>query len=257
MSLINLESVSKYFNNFPKSQKHALESALGKAAVLEFTLQIEKGERVVLLGPSGCGKTTLLRMLAGFIPPDEGRIFLNGALVAEDGNIIKQPEERNIGMVFQDLALWPHLSVRGNIELGLKAHHIPTGERTERINEILTLVEMQNYINAKPAELSGGQQQRVASARALALRPQVLLMDEPLSNLDLELNIKLRKEIVKLQVALGFTLLYITHDIEEAVDIGTRIVIMRQGRIEQIGQEKEAREYFKRLTQVAEERSLL
>jgi len=238
MKPIELQSVSKYFNK--------------KSAVLDFSMQIEEGERVVLLGPSGCGKTTMLRIVAGFIPPDEGSIHIDGKLVAEHGHILKQPEERSLGMVFQDLALWPHLSVRGNIELGLKAHGISRHDRVRRVQEILNLVEMLDYISAKPSELSGGQQQRVALARALALRPKLLLMDEPLSSLDLELNIKLRKEIIRLQNALRFTLLYVTHDHEEALDIGTRIVIMRRGRIEQIGQEKEVREYFKRIARLAE-----
>jgi len=235
MKLIDVQSVSKYFNKRP--------------AVFDFSLQIEEGERVVLFGPSGCGKTTVLRMLAGFIPPDEGRILFDGQIVAEQGRNLKEPEERNLGMVFQDLALWPHLSVRGNIELGLKAHRIFAPDRAARVHEILNLVEMLDYADAKPSELSGGQQQRVALARALALHPKLLLMDEPLSNLDLELNIKLRKEIIRLQNALAFTLLYITHDSEEAVDIGTRIVIMRQGRIQQIGKEREVREYFTQLSQ--------
>jgi len=238
MKLIDIQSVSKYFNITP--------------VVIDFSLQIEEGERIVLLGPSGCGKTTMLRMIAGFISPDEGRILLEGQVVAEHGRNMKEPEERNLGMVFQDLALWPHLSVRGNIELGLKAHGISSGERIRRVHEILSLVDMSDHINAKPSELSGGQRQRVALARALVLHPKLLLMDEPLSSLDLELNLKLRREIIKLQQTLGFTLLYITHDREEAFHIGTRIVIMRQGKIEQIGQEKEVRGYFTRLAQLAE-----
>jgi len=233
MKPIELESVSKCFN--------------GKSAVVDFSIQVEKGERVVLLGPSGCGKTTLLRMLAGLLAPDEGRIFLDGVLVAKSGRILRPPEERALGMVFQDLALWPHLSVSGNIQLGLKAHGLPGRDRALRVGELLELVEMTEYADAKPSELSGGQQQRVALARALALRPKLLLMDEPLSNLDLELNIKFRADIIRLQQATAFTLVYITHDPEEALDIGTRIVMMREGRIEQVGKEKEVREYFEKI----------
>jgi ABC-type Fe3+/spermidine/putrescine transport system ATPase subunit len=137
-------------------------------------------------------------------------------------------------MVFQDLALWPHLSVSGNLEFGLRAKGIPAQDRKHRVQEMLRLVEMEEYVNAKPAELSGGQQQRVALARALILRPKALLMDEPLSNLDEELNRRLRKEILHLQETLGFTLLFVTHDRQESAELATRIVVMRSGRIERI-----------------------
>jgi len=246
VKLVSIESVSKYFNRSRKDP-------FGKAAVSDFSLDVEEDERVVLLGPSGCGKTTLLRMVAGFLPPDEGRIVIDGNLVAEYGRTLRQPEERNLGMVFQDLALWPHLSVRGNIELGMKAHGISVHDRVLRIREILELVDMADYAHARPSELSGGQQQRVALARALSLRPKLLLMDEPLSSLDVELNIRLRREIMRLQKALGFSLLYITHDLQEALDMGTRVVIMRQGRIDQVGRENEVRQYFKRLALDANE----
>ncbi len=234
MKLIEIKSVSKFFSKKP--------------AVLDFSLDMEEGERVVLLGPSGCGKTTVLRMFAGFIPPDDGSIFIDGQLVAERGRILKQPEERNLGMVFQDLALWPHLSVRGNIELGLKAHGISTHDRVRRVHEILSLVEMLDYVEAKPSELSGGQQQRVALARALALHPKLLLMDEPLSSLDLELNLRLRKEILRLQQALDFTLLYITHDRDEAFDIGMRVVVMKAGKVQRVGPIADVKEYFRELS---------
>ncbi|HID30848.1 MAG TPA: ABC transporter ATP-binding protein [Desulfobacterales bacterium] len=157
-------------------------------------------------------------------------------------------EIRNLGMVFQDLALWPHLTVKGNLEFGLKAKGVPKREREQRIHEILRLVQMKEYIHAKPAELSGGQQQRVALTRALVLHPKALLMDEPLSSLDLELNILLRKEILRLQNNIGFTLLYVTHDREEAFDIGTRVVVMKDGKIERTGPVEEVREYFSKLS---------
>lgn len=212
MKIIEFNSVSKSYND--------------QVVVRDFSLAIEKGERVVILGPSGCGKSTVLRLLAGFIPPESGGIRIEGEVVAADGRIVKEPEERHLGMVFQDLALWPHLTVKGNLEFGLKAKHVPPKEREEQIREVLRLVEIENYIHSRPGELSGGQQQRVALARALVLRPKALLMDEPLSDLDLELNIRLRREILRLQKEIGFTLLYVTHDREEAFDVGTRVVVM-------------------------------
>jgi iron(III) transport system ATP-binding protein len=214
----------------------------GRQRVLyDFSLEVENGERIVILGPSGCGKTTVLRLLAGFMAPDSGSISIEGNLVAADGKTIKGPEERNVGMVFQDLALWPHLSVKGNLEFGLKAKKIAKEKRERLISEILTLVQMDEYINAKPGELSGGQQQRVALARALVLHPKALLMDEPLSSLDVELNQRIRKEILKLHKTLGFALIYVTHDREEALDIGTRVIIMEKGRIGRIGSVEEIR----------------
>ena len=232
MKLIKISSVSKYFN--------------GQLALSDFSLQIENRERIVIFGPSGCGKTTVLRLLAGLIAPDSGSISINDEVVAANGRIIKEPDERNLGMVFQDLALWPHLTVKGNINFGLKAKGIPKIERGQRLREILKLVRLTDYTDKKPAELSGGQQQRVALARALALHPIALLMDEPLSSLDLELNIRLRKEILRLQEAAGFTLLYVTHDRDEALAIATRVVIMKEGRIEQITDVLNAGQYFEK-----------
>jgi iron(III) transport system ATP-binding protein len=220
MALIVFDSVSKIYS--------------GKTVLRNFSLSVERRERVAILGPSGCGKTTVLRLLAGFIAPDTGTISIDGQVVANHGKIFVQPEQRHIGMVFQDLALWPHLSVEGNLEFGLKAQGIPKSQRAQRIHEILELVEMKAYLHARPAQLSGGQQQRVALARALVLRPKALLMDEPLSNLDEELNRRLRSELLRLHAQLGFTLLYVTHDRSEASEIGTRIVRMRQGCIEQM-----------------------
>ena len=220
MALIVFDSVSKAYS--------------GQTALRDFSLKLEHGQRVAILGPSGCGKTTVLRLLAGFIAPHAGTISIDGQVVANHGKILQQPEQRHIGMVFQDLALWPHLTVAGNVEFGLKAQGIPKSERNKRVNEILELVEMHSYLRARPAQLSGGQQQRVALARALVLRPKALLMDEPLSNLDEELNQHLRGELLHLHAQLGFTLLYVTHDRAEASEIGTRIVHMRHGSIERI-----------------------
>ena len=221
MKTVTLDSVSKSFN--------------GEKVLDQFSLEINEGERIVLLGASGCGKTTILRLIAGFIVPDTGSISIAGELVAQDGRIFKQPEQRNLGMVFQDLALWPHLSVKGNVEFGLKAKGLPKGEREKRIKETLGLVSLENFINKKPGELSGGQQQRVALARVLVLEPAVILMDEPLSSLDEELNVRLRKEIIQLQEKLGYTLLYVTHNETEAMEIATRVVRIEDGRLSRKG----------------------
>ncbi len=227
MNIIELDGVSKHYN--------------GETALDNCSIEIGAGDRLVILGPSGCGKTTILRLIAGFIAPDTGRIYLNGELTSRDGRVLIPPEKRNIGMVFQDLALWPHLTVSGNIGFGLKAKRIPKTEREAKIKDILQLVGLEEYAKRKPAELSGGQQQRVALARALVLQPNVLLMDEPLSNLDRELNVRLRDEVVRLQEQLGFTLLYVTHDREEAFHIARTVILMRDGRVEFKGRVEEAK----------------
>ena len=219
MALIVFSSVSKAYSD--------------KIVLCDFSLTVERGERVAILGPSGCGKTTVLRLLAGFIAPNGGSISIDGEIVAANGKILREPEQRHVGMVFQDLALWPHLTVEGNLEFGLKAQGIPKRERAARIDQILELVELAAYRRSHPAQLSGGQQQRVALARALALRPKALLMDEPLSNLDEDLNKHLRQELLRLHAQLGFALLYVTHDRAEASEIGSLIIRMREGRIEQ------------------------
>ena len=210
MKMIVLKNVSKSYH-----QNMILES---------ISLEIEAKERIVVFGPSGCGKTTLLRLIAGFIAPNTGTLFIDGEPVAKNGAIIRTPQERNLSMVFQDLALWPHMNVKENIAFGLKARGFSRTEREERIITILTLVDLIGYEEQKPSELSGGQQQRVALARALVLEPKILLMDEPLSSLDDTLNLRLRKEIVRLQQKLGFTLVYVTHNEVEASEIATRII---------------------------------
>lgn len=219
-SMIRFDSVSKDF--------------AGRAAVSGFSLSVAPGERVVLVGPSGCGKTTVLRLLAGLAIPTAGRIFIGDKLVSGPGRLIVPPEERNLGFVFQDLALWPHMSVRGNLEFGLKARGTRREERERRIREMLALVELEHRAGARPGELSGGEQQRVALARALVQRPATLLMDEPLSNLDPELSLRLRADILRLHRNLGFTLLYVTHNREEALALGTRLAPMSRGRTEGI-----------------------
>lgn len=235
MKIIEFISVSKDYN--------------GRQAVTDFSLEIHKGQRLVILGPSGCGKTTVLRLLAGFTAPASGRIAIDGDLVATDDRILKEPEERHLGMVFQDLALWPHLTVKGNLEFGLKAHGLSKDEREKCVNEVLSLVQMEEYILAKPAELSGGEQQRIALARALVLYPKILLMDEPLSSLDFELNLQMRREIIRLQKELGFTLLYVTHNLEEAFDIASHVVVMKNGKIDQIGSPEEVSRLFRQVFQ--------
>jgi ABC-type Fe3+/spermidine/putrescine transport system ATPase subunit len=232
MKIIDMDSVSKLYN--------------GAIALDNISLEIDERERIVMLGPSGCGKTTILRLIAGFVAPDTGSISIAGELASKNGRIIKPSEQRNLGMLFQDLALWPHLSVKGNIEFGLKSKGMPKAERERQIKETLSLVGMRDYADRKPAELSGGQQQRVALARALTLEPRALLMDEPLSSLDLELNIRLRKEILRLQEKLGFTLLYVTHDRDEAFYMATRVVVLNKGRIEYAGTIENVQDYFKR-----------
>jgi len=214
MSAIELRAVSKAYD--------------GRAVVDGISVSVERGERVVLLGPSGCGKTTVLRLVAGLEVPDSGAITINGSPVAEGGRNLVEPERRHIGMVFQDLALWPHMTVSQHLEFALR-YDIRTdlAHRPARIREALEMVCMADRAQAKPGELSGGQQQRVALARALVANPAVVLMDEPLSSLDLELNRYLRREILRLHAELGFTLVYVTHNREEAADIGSRVIAMR------------------------------
>ncbi len=220
MNIVELNNVSKFYD--------------GITVLDNISIDIASGERIVILGPSGCGKTTILKLIAGFIAPEKGSISIAGELVSENGKIIKPPEQRNLGMVFQDLALWPHFTVKGNLEFGLKVKGVPKLDRQQRIQKMLDLIGMSEFANRKPAELSGGQQQRVALARALILEPKLLLMDEPLSNLDTELNVRLRKEILELQKKLNVTLLYVTHDKDEASEIATRLITMKHGCIKQI-----------------------
>jgi ABC-type Fe3+/spermidine/putrescine transport system ATPase subunit len=180
----------------------------------------------VILGSSGSGKTTLLRLIAGFNSPASGEIRIDGNIVSQEGKLIVPPDKREVAMVFQDLALWPHMNVYENIAFGLKIRKIPKNIREEKVREMLSLVSLAGYEKRRIEELSGGQQQRIALARALILSPKVLLMDEPLSSLDKTLNKKLRKEIIRLQEKFGFALVYVTHNEEEAEEIGTRIITL-------------------------------
>ncbi len=212
MSFLSLEKVCKFYGS--------------RSAVVDFSLDVQSRERVVLFGPSGCGKTTVLRLIAGLTAPDSGRIFLRGQLVSKPRKILVPPEKRGLGMVFQELALWPHMTVRENIAFGL--WRLPAEERRHRVDQMLRLVGLEDYQSSKPHQLSGGQQQRVALARALATQPDLLLMDEPLSSLDSRLKQKLAREIVRLQASFGFALVYVTHDESEAQIIGNRIVLMTE-----------------------------
>lgn len=194
----------------------------GKPVISDFSLCVEKGERVVLHGPSGCGKSTILRIIAGFIPPDHGTVFIAGNLAARDGKTLVEPESRGLGMVFQDLALWPHMTVSENLEFVLKGSRLGK----DRVQEMLTRVRLEALGKSYPTKLSGGQQQRVAIARALIAQPVALLMDEPLANLDDELKDELCQQLLSLHAELGFTLVYVTHGKDEMRRIGQREILL-------------------------------
>ncbi len=199
-------------------------------AVDTVNLDIQKGEFLTLLGPSGSGKTTLLMMIAGFLDITSGDIALDGVSIAG-----VPAEKRNFGMVFQGYALFPHMTVRDNIGYALDVRKRPRAEITERVDEMLDLVQLSNFGHRKPAELSGGQQQRVALARALCFAPPVLLLDEPLGALDKKLRVEVQEQLKDIHRRVGTTFIYVTHDQEEALSMSDRIVIMRDGRIEQTG----------------------
>jgi len=203
-------------------------------AVDNISLDIKTGEFFTLLGPSGCGKTTLLRMIAGFADLDGGQISIGGRRIDT-----LPPHRRNIGMVFQNYAIFPNLTVAGNVAYGLKARKVASEEITKRVGEALVLVRLQGYGDRWPHQLSGGQLQRVAIARALVIRPEVLLLDEPLSNLDAKLRVDMRGEIRELQQRLNITTVYVTHDQEEALAVSQRIAVMQAGRVEQLGGPRE------------------
>jgi len=208
-----------------------LRKSFGQVAVVQhFDLAIQRGEFVSFLGPSGCGKTTTLRMVAGFEQPTSGAIRINDKDVTG-----LRPNQRNVGMVFQSYALFPNMTVVDNVGFGLKVAKRPTAEVRPRVEEMLKLIKLPTHAGRYPYQLSGGQQQRVALARALAVKPQVLLLDEPLSALDAKIRISLREEIRSVQRSLGITTIYVTHDQEEALSMSDRIVVMNEGRVEQIG----------------------
>ena len=203
-------------------------------ALSELSLRIGPGELVSLLGPSGCGKTTALRIVAGFIQPDTG-------VVRIDGHVVNgvPPHQRNIGIVFQNYALFPHMTVYGNVAFGLKMRYVPAAELPRRVARAIELVRLVGLEHRYPNQLSGGQQQRVAVARAVVINPRVLLLDEPLSNLDAKLRVSTREELRQLQRELGVTTIFVTHDQDEALSISDRVAVMQSGRLEQVGTPEE------------------
>jgi iron(III) transport system ATP-binding protein len=200
-------------------------------AVGGVTLDVAATESVVILGPSGCGKTTLLRLIAGLEVPDVGEVWFGDVQAACPGRNLLAPHQRQLGFVFQDLALWPHLTVRGNLEFVLGALKVPRADRDRRVHETLALVRADGFAGRYPHELSGGEQQRVALGRALVGNPRVLLLDEPLSSLDPELRSQMRSELARLQRTLALTTMYVTHDHEDAAVLADRVIEMRAGRI--------------------------
>ncbi len=220
IALLRIDAVVKKFGGF--------------RAVDRLSLDIKAGEFFALLGPSGCGKTTLLRMLAGFETPDDGRILLNGKDIAQ-----VLPHQRPINMMFQNYALFPHLTVRDNIAFGLKRAGMPRSQINTRVAEMVALVKLEGLEQRKPDQLSGGQKQRVALARSLARRPKVLLLDEPLAALDKKLRESTQLELMELQRRLGMTFIIVTHDQEEAMTVASRIGVMDAGRLEQVATPRE------------------
>ena len=212
------------------SVEHLTKRFGTQAVVNDVGLAIQQGELFTLLGPSGCGKTTLLRLIAGFYAPDTGEIRFDDRIV----NAVP-PHQRGIGMVFQNYALWPHMTVADNVSYGLKLRSVAASEIAARVDVVLETVKLTGLGHRYPGQLSGGQQQRVALARALVLNPQILLLDEPLSNLDAKIRIQVRAEIRKLQQKLGITTVYVTHDQEEALTLSDRIAVFNQGKILQVG----------------------
>ena len=217
MSTVRLKHVKKIYD-------HAV------TAVHDFSLDIADKEFIVLVGPSGCGKSTTLRMVAGLEEISEGELYIDEKLVNDEA-----PKDRDIAMVFQSYALYPHMTVRENMEFPLKLKKMPKAEINQRVQDAAEILGITQYLDRKPKALSGGQRQRVAIGRAIVREPKVLLMDEPLSNLDAKLRNQMRSEIIKLRQRINTTFLYVTHDQTEAMTLGDRIVIMKDGYIQQIG----------------------
>jgi putative spermidine/putrescine transport system ATP-binding protein len=216
MSFLAIEGLTKSFGSH--------------LAVAGLDLTVARGEFMALLGPSGCGKTTTLQMIAGFVPPDRGTITLEG-----DDLVRVKPNRRGLGLVFQSYALFPHMTAAGNVAFGLEMRRLPRAERDKRVADMLALVGLSAFAERFPRQLSGGQQQRVALARALAIRPRVLLLDEPLSNLDAKLREEMQIELRQILRGLGATTILVTHDQAEAMALSDRIAVMNAGRIEQVG----------------------
>jgi len=220
MAILKVKNLSK---NFGKVK-----------AVQEVSFEATEGRVLSLLGPSGCGKTTMLRCIAGFENPDRGEIYLDDRKITSI-----PPEKRGIGMVFQNYALWPHMTVYGNLAFGLQIRKVPKDEITKKIKKVLGMVQLEGYENRYPRQMSGGQQQRIAMARALVFEPGIMLLDEPLSNLDAQLREEMRFEFIELQKKLGITAIYVTHDQAEALVISDKILILDQGKMIQFGTPKE------------------
>lgn len=218
--ILELRNVCK---QFPNSRTPAVDN---------LSLQLQEGDILTLLGPSGCGKTTLLRLIAGFENPDRGTILLNQQVVAQ-ANKSTPPEKRGVGMVFQDYALFPHLTVADNVAFGLQGRSKSSPQTKQRVHEVLQLVGLENFGRRYPYQLSGGQQQRIALARALAPRPDLVLLDEPLSNLDVQVRLRLRQELRRILKAAGTSAVFVTHDQEEALAISDVVGVMNQGHLEQ------------------------
>ncbi len=224
MVKVSLDHVSKNF---------------GKVRALDdVSLEVDQSELFLMLGPSGCGKTTALRIIAGFYKPDAGGVTFDGKEVSA-----LPPYKRNTGMVFQNYALWPHMNVYENVAFGLKMRKVSADERVEKVRRVLDVVQMREYAERFPNQLSGGQQQRIALARALVIEPSVLLLDEPLSNLDAKLRVEMRSEVRRIQKELGITTVYVTHDQTEALAIADTIAVMSFGRISQVGTPREIYQY--------------
>ena len=210
--------------------KNVIKKYGNNTVIPDLSLEVHEGEFFTLLGPSGCGKTTLLRMVAGFNTIEGGEIYFNNKVI---NNV--PPKDRNIGMVFQNYAIFPHLTVAKNVAFGLENRKVPKEEIEKRVDEILKVVKIHEYKDRLPENLSGGQQQRVALARAIVIEPDVLLMDEPLSNLDAKLRIEMRNAIKDIQRDIGITTIYVTHDQEEAMAVSDRIAVMNHGKIQHVG----------------------
>ena len=217
MSYIKLENIRKVYNKTVE-------------AVKQFDLEIEKGEFIVFLGPSGCGKSTTMRMIAGLETVTGGDIFIDGKSI-----INLEPKDRGISMIFQSYAVWPHMTVFDNVAYALKLRKLPKGQIKEIVEEVAVICDIKEYLERYPSQLSGGQRQRVAVARAIAVKPKLFLMDEPLSNLDAKLRVSMRTDLKRIHNDLGSTSIFVTHDQSEALSLADRIVVMNDGVIEQIG----------------------
>jgi ABC-type Fe3+/spermidine/putrescine transport system ATPase subunit len=219
----------------------ALRGVVKEFASLDVSFEVDEGELLVLLGPSGCGKTTTLRLIAGLEEPDAGEIWLDGRLVSS-GEHTLPTEKRNVGMVFQSYAIWPHMTVFDNVAYPLRVRHVPNHVVRDKVEQTLALVGLAGHARRPATQLSGGQQQRVALARAIVFEPRLLLLDEPLSNLDARLRVHMRTELKHLQRQTGLTTVFVTHDQAESMVLADRIVVMNQGRIEQVGSPAEVYE---------------